>query len=231
MREYLLDLPSFIISLTIYIFISKLTIQKYFQTRDYILIIFLILELGLIYDIIIILLGFLMPNDLLLFFNKLRFILHGILVPSLILFCGYALNASGKFYYGHLFFNIILTITGLILGIITKLTIVEGSLIKRCIFSKDNSLIIILIFSFINIICVIYMIIVGIILFINKREKFFLLSGIFMFLFSAIGPTIGKTYLNYLFSMYGEILMVIFLYLFFRKKMEFKIKSKNLKIN
>ena len=172
-----------------------------------------------------------MPNNLLLSFNKLRFILHGLLVPLLILFCGYALNASGKFYYGHLSINILFTITGLILGLITKLTIVEGSLIKRCTVSKDNSLIIILIFSFINIICVIYMIFVGIILFIKKAEKFFLLSGIFMFLFSAIGPAIGKTYLNYLFSMYGEILMVIFLYLFFRNEIEFKIKSKDLKIN
>ena len=38
-----------------------------------------------------------------------------------------------------------------------------------------------------------------------------------MLLFSAIGPAVGMSELNYILSIYGEILMIIFLYLFFKK--------------
>ena len=61
------------------------------------------------------------------------------------------------------------------------------------------------------------MIVVGVLLFIKKKEYFFFLSGFFMLLFSAIGPAVGMSELNYILSIYGEILMIIFLYLFFKK--------------
>ena len=105
----------------------------------------------------------------LIFLNQFRFIFHRLLVPLLILFCGYALNASGKTYYINLFINIILSIIGTIVGIISKIKIVEGSVLKRYTLSIDVSKIELLIFTLINIGCVIYMIIVGVILFIKKK--------------------------------------------------------------
>ena len=87
----------------------------------------------------------------------------------MILFCGYALDASGKTYYINLFINIILSIIGTIVGIISKIKIVEGSVLKRYTLSIDVSKIELLIFTLINIGCVIYMIIVGVILFIKKK--------------------------------------------------------------
>ena len=47
-----------------------------------------------------------------------------------------------------------------------------------------------------------------------------------MFIFSAIGPATRNSDLNYLLSMYGEVLMVIFLYLFFHKKEHLKSNQK-----
>ena len=96
MREYFLDIPSFIIGLIIYIIISKLSISEYLIKKDLILIFFLVDIFGSIYDQIIILLGFSMSDSILLFFNRLRFILHGLFVPLLILYSGYALNLEGK---------------------------------------------------------------------------------------------------------------------------------------
>ena len=121
------------------------------------------------YDGIVLLIGFLLPESLLIFLNKFRFIFHGLLVPLLILFCGYKLDASGKTYYINLFINIILSIIGTIVGIISKIKIVEGSVLKRYTLSVDVSKIELLIFTLINIGCVIYMIIVGVILFIKKK--------------------------------------------------------------
>ena len=74
------------------------------------------------------------------------------------------------------------------------------------------------IFTLINVICVIYMIIVGIILYIRKKDYYFFLSGFLMLIFAAVGPATGTFYLIFLLSIYGEILMVIFLYLFFHFK-------------
>ena len=148
----------------------------------------------------------------------------------MILFCGYALDASGKTYYINLFINIILSIIGTIVGIISKIKIVEGSVLKRYTLSIDVSKIELLIFTLINIGCVIYMIIVGVILFIKKKDYYFFLSGFFMFFFSAIGPLTKNSHLNYLLSTYGEILLVIFLYMFFRKQVRLNIKLKDSKI-
>ena len=52
-----------------------------------------------------------------------------------------------------------------------------------------------------------------------------------MLIFSAIGPVVKNPDINYLLSMYGEVLMVIFLYLYFRKIDVEKIgKKKNFEI-
>ena len=70
------------------------------------------------------------------------------------------------------------------------------------------------------------MIIVGIILFVKQREYYFFLSGLFMLIFSAIGSILGKSEFDYLISMYGEVLMIVFLYLFFKKKVEEIVSNK-----
>ena len=220
MREYYLDIPSIIIGIIIYIIISMLTISYYLNNKEIILIFFLIEIFGLIYDGAIILLGFLMSDTILIFFNRLRFILHGILVPLLILFSGYAINAKGKYFYIHLGILIVLSIIGMIAGIITKLKIVEDVVLKRCTFDEDMTSFTMITFNVMNIGSVLYMIVVGVLLLIRKKEYFFFLSGLFMFIFSAIGPAIGKPELNYLLSMYGEVLMIIFLYLFFKNNGE-----------
>ena len=220
MREYYLDIPSIIISIIIYIIIIKLSISYYLNNKDIILIFFLIEIFGLIYDGAIILLGFLMSDSVLFFFNRLRFILHGILVPLLILFSAYAINATGKYFFIHLSILLILSIIGMLDGIFVKLKIVEDAVLRRCTFDEKMPSFFMITFTIMNIGTVLNMIIVGIILLIRKEDYFFFLSGLFMLIFSAVGPAIGKPELNYLLSIYGEVLMIIFLYLFFKKNGE-----------
>ena len=230
MREYFLDIPSIIIGIIIYIIIFKLTISYYINNKDIILICFLIEIFGLIYDGGIILLGFLMSDSVLIFFNRLRFILHGILVPLLILFSGYAINATGIYFYIHLGILIILSIIGMIAGIITKLKIVEDVILKRCTFDEEMTSFIMISFNVMNIGSVLYMIVIGVLLLIRRKQYFFFLAGLFMLIFSAIGPAIGKPELNYLLSMYGEVLMIIFLYLFFKENGEENLNLNQLEV-
>ena len=89
--------------------------------------------------------------------------------------------------------------------------------IKRCGQHEDTPSWVGSVDTVMNIGSVIYMLIAGIILFIIKREFFYFLSGFFMLIFSAIGPASGNADLNFLLSVYGEILMIIFLFVFFKK--------------
>ena len=230
MREYFLDIPTILIAAIIYIYIIKLSIDVFLLKKQLILILFIVQILGLIYDGIVILLGFSMSESVLMFFNKFRFIFHGLLVPLLIIFCGNALNLKGKFFYLNLLINIILSIFGIILGIICNLDIVDENVLKRCNFSSDEKKFIKISFTLMNIGCVIYMIVAGIILYVKKKDYYFFLSGFFMLLFSAIGPAVGKSNLNYLLSMYGEVLMIIFLYFFFKNKTQEPINIKQIEM-
>ena len=227
MREFYLDIPTIIIGTIIYIIISKLTISEYLAYKELILIIFLIEIIGLIYDGMIILLGSTMTEWLLMFLNQLRFIFHGLLVPVLILFSGYALDYKSKTYFINLIINIILSIFGFFIGIITELKVEDSGVLKRCTFSDDIPLFINISFILMNIGCVIYMIIAGIILYVKSREYYFLLAGVFMLIFSAIGPAMGNPDITYLLSMYGEVLMIIFLYLYFKKTIRAKYRKSN----
>ena len=65
---------------------------------------------------------------------------------------------------------------------------------------------------------VIPLMIAGIIVWIKQKTPFLFLSGFFMFAFSALGPATGNTDLIFYISMFGEVLMVLFLYLYALKK-------------
>ena len=62
------------------------------------------------------------------------------------------------------------------------------------------------------------MIIAGVIVWIRQKTPFFFLSGFLMFAFSALGPASGNADLIFFISMFGELFMVLFLYLYARLK-------------
>ena len=61
---------------------------------------------------------------------------------------------------------------------------------------------------------VIPLMITGIIVWIKQKTPLLFLSGFFMFAFSALGPATGNTDLIFYISMFGEVLLVLFLYLY-----------------
>jgi hypothetical protein len=63
---------------------------------------------------------------------------------------------------------------------------------------------------------VIPLILAGIAVWIRQKTPFLFLSGFLMFLFSALGPATGNFDLIFYISMYGEVLMVLFFYLYAR---------------
>ena len=209
---------SVIVATVVYALIFGLSIREYFKMKRLVFILLMIECVGFIYDSIIMLIGKELSDDSLKGTNIVRYILHGILVPTLIAFTGYALQFRRDKLYINWVVTIICIILGLAAAICTKMSMEdEFGKLKRCGIDDDTPGWVSPIDTVMNIGSVIYMLIAGIILIVVKRDFFYFLSGLLMLIFSAIGPASGNSDLNFLLSVYGEVLMIIFLFVFFKK--------------
>ncbi len=177
-----------------------------------------VLTLGLILDAAIIGLGFVLTPETLAAVSPVRFIAHGLLIPLLFPICGYALNLKKPVMIGVWIFTALLMAAGVAQALATKLvpeTIANVTRMKAGEGTPKWAETISMALSFGT---VIPMMIVGIIVWIKEKTPHLFLSGLLMFAFSALGPATGNTDLIFFISMFGEILMVLFLYLYARVK-------------
>ena len=177
-----------------------------------------VLTLGLILDAAIIGLGSVMPPETLQAISPARFIAHGLLIPLLFPICGYALNLKKPVMTVVWIVTALIMIAGVAQAIATKLVPETIANVMRFKAGKDtpgwaNTISMALSFG-----TVIPMMIAGIIVWIKEKTPHLFLSGFLMFAFSALGPATGNTDLIFFISMFGEILMVLFLYLYARAK-------------
>ena len=177
-----------------------------------------VLTLGLILDAAIIGLGSVMPPETLQAISPARFIAHGLLIPLLFPICGYALNFKKPLMTVVWIITILIMAAGVAQAIATKLVPETIANVMRFKAGKDtpgwaNTISMALSFG-----TVIPMMIAGIIVWIKEKTPHLFLSGFLMFAFSALGPATGNTDLIFFISMFGEILMVLVLYLYARAK-------------
>ena len=170
---------------------------------------------GLAFDAIIQGLGVLIGEGAFLKgISQVRYILHGILIPLLIpiAFIGYGIKKkSAK--------AIVFTITGIVIllgiymGVTTKTEPVFFAGVLR--YGQDTELTptFSIVFNLvISIGGVIPLIILGIMDLVKHRTPFIMLSGLLMFIASAIPPAIGLNDYNFVITMFGELLMALFFY-------------------
>lgn len=177
-----------------------------------------ILTLGLILDAAIIGLGSILTPEALQTVSPVRFIAHGLLIPLLFPIMGYSLNFKKFLMFFVWTFTLALMIAGVLQAVKTVLvpeTIANVTRMKAGEGTPKWADTVSRILSFGT---VIPMMIVGIIVWIKEKTPHLFLSGFFMFAFSALGPATGNTDLIFFISMFGEILMVLFLYLYARAK-------------
>ena len=173
-----------------------------------------ILTLGLIADAAIIGLGSVLTPEALQTVSPVRFIAHGLLIPLLFPIMGYALNFRKIPMFIVWWFTLGLMVAGVLQAIKTPLvpeTIAGVTRMKAAENTPKWAETISRILSFGT---VIPMMIAGIIVWIRQKTPHLFLSGFFMFAFSALGPATGNTDLIFFISMFGEILMVFFLWLY-----------------
>ena len=177
-----------------------------------------ILTLGLVIDAAIIGLGSVLKPDTLAAISPVRFIAHGLLIPLLFPICGYALNLKKTVMTVVWICTALVMAAGVAQAVKTVLvpeTIANVTRFKAGEGTPRWAEAVSRVLSFGT---VIPMMIVGIVAWIREKTPHLFLSGLLMFAFSALGPATGNADLIFFISMFGEILMVLFLYLYARAK-------------
>ena len=173
---------------------------------------------GLILDAVTIGLGSVLNAGILKAISPVRFIAHGILIPLLFPVCGYALELKKPLMNAVWIVTGILVAAGAAEGACTVLDLREIAGVIRYASSDATPAwanIISMVLSFGT---VIPMMIIGVIVWIRQKTPHLFLSGFLMFVFSALGPATGNADLIFFISMFGELFMILFLYLYALKR-------------
>lgn len=177
-----------------------------------------VLTLGLILDAAIIGLGSVLPQSTLSEISPIRFIAHGLLIPLLFPICAYALNFRKLPMILVWMFTVLVMAFGVAQALVTVLEPKELAGVVRYAAGEGTPRWAEAISRVLSFGTVIPMMIVGVIVWIKEKTPHLFLSGLLMFVFSALGPATGNADLIFFISMFGELLMVLFLYLYARAK-------------
>ena len=176
-----------------------------------------VMTLGLILDAALIGLGTVLDPTTLAAVSPVRFIAHGLLIPLLLPICGYALRWKKSAMTAVWIVTVLLMAAGVAQALCTVLELREIAGVKRYASGESTPQWADLISQVLSFGTVIPMIIAGIVVWIKQKNPHLFLSGFLMFAFSALGPATGNTDLIFFISMFGELLMVFFLWLCARK--------------
>jgi len=216
MREFLLtSCPTAIWCITaVELLLLILMFRKYSLTKTPILLCMALITTGLFADALGISLGSVLTGEVMTAVSRIRFISHGLLIPLLFPVCAYALGFNMKWATLIWIFTLILMAAGLSEALATVLEPSSIAGVTRFKAADSTPGWATAISNALSFGTVIPLIIVGIIVWVKQRTPFLFLSGFFMFTFSALGPASGNADLIFYISMFGELLMVFFLYLY-----------------
>ncbi len=177
-----------------------------------------LVALGLFYDSLMLALGGVVKDSAVFkAFSQFRFISHGALIPLLFPIAGYGLKLSKKPMLGLWCFTGLLMVAGILEGCFTSLELKEvGSVIRYASGSLTPAWAG-TISSILSYGTVLPLIVAGIIVIFKQKTPFLFLSGFLMFAFSALGPATGNFDLIFFISMFGELFMILFFYLYAEK--------------
>ena len=220
MREFLLtSCPIAIWCITLAeLFLLILMYKKYSVEKKPILLCMALITTGLFMDALGISLGSVLSGVVMTVVSRIRFISHGLLIPLLFPICAYALHFNGKWTRIVWIFTAALMVAGLAEAVATVLEPCAIAGVTRFKAAESTPGWATAISNVLSFGTVIPLMIAGIVVWIRQKTPFLFLSGFFMFAFSALGPATGNADLIFYISMFGELLMVLFLYLYACRK-------------
>ena len=193
-----------------------LLFSRYAKTKNILFLLSGLLTVGLFYDAAVLALGtFMADGPLLAALSRMRYVLHGGLIPLIFALCAYALNAKGFWLKAVWGLTIVLCALGVADGIIRVLGVQTVAGVTRYV-SVSAPAWAEIVNSLLTFGTVIPLMIVGIVVWKKQKTPRLFLAGFLMYLFSALGVICLE--LMFYISMYGEVLMATFFYLYAVKK-------------
>ena len=180
-----------------------------------------LLGVGLCYDAAIIGLGGMILPPVLPMFSRVRFVLHGLLLPLNLVICAYSLPFYRKPRIATWVLTGILMALGAAAECLRELTLAEpiGGIVRYVSASPKDSWM-----EIVNTVLsygtVLPVIIIGIAVCVKHKSPSILLAGLLMFGFAALGPATGNFDLIFLISMFGELFMLLFYTIFEKRHLE-----------
>ena len=198
------------------VFFTVLLFSRYAKSKNLIYLLSGLICVGLSYDALALAVGsFMTEGPLLMAISRLRYVFHGGLIPLIFLICAYALNFKGFWKTAAWVFTFVLIALGIADGCIRTIgaTTVAGICRYASVTAPAWAEIVNSLLTFGT---VIPMMIAGIFVWIKQKTPHLFLSAFLMFAFSGLGAACLE--LMFYISMYGELLMTLFLYLYAKKK-------------
>ena len=190
--------------------------RRYVTTKSLIFLLSGLICVGLTYDALILALGsFMTEGAALLALSRMRYVFHGGLIPLIFLICAYALDFKGFWKTAAWVLTGVLVILGIADGCIRVIgpTTVAGICRYASVSAPAWAEIVNSLLTFGT---VIPMMIAGVVVWKKQKTPHLFLSAFLMFLFSGLGAACME--LMFYISMYGELLMALFLYFYAVRK-------------
>ena len=218
MRDLLIENCSLVIWIIVAIeaILGVSLAAAYKKDRRPIIICMILVDVGLLVDALLINLGGFFDGGLPEPVSRLRFILHGMLIPLLFPICGYSLKLKRKVMSVIWALTAVVMVLGLAEGMSITLELIQIGDVVRHNSADSSPAWAETIRSFLSFGTVIPLIIVGIAVWIKQKTPTLFLSGFLMFIFAALGPATGNFDLLFVITMIGEVLMILFFMLYVR---------------
>lgn len=218
MRDFLMAscVPALWIISAFHIVFMVLLFRKFAATKNILFLLSGILTFGLFYDAAILALGSVMQEGALLMgLSRMRYVLHGMLIPLIFALCAYALNAKGFWLKAIWVLTSVLMALGIADGCVRTIGVetVAGVCRYASVTAPAWAEIVNSLLTFGT---VIPLMIVGIVVWVKQKTPHLFLAGFLMFAFSGLGAACLE--LMFYISMYGELLMALFLYFYALRK-------------
>ena len=198
------------------LFFTVLLFSRYIKTKNLIFLLSGMICVGLTYDALVLAFGsFLTEGTALLALSRMRYVFHGGLIPLIFAICAYALNFKKVWKIAAWVFTGVLIVLGIADGCIREIGVqtVAGVCRYASVSAPAWAEIVNSLLTFGT---VIPMMIAGVVVWIKQKTPHLFLSAFLMFLFSGLGAACLE--LMFYISMYGELLMALFLYFYALRK-------------
>jgi hypothetical protein len=218
MKELLFEscpIMLWVISIVELIF-TVLLFSRYAKSKNLIFLLSGLICVGLTYDALVLAFGsFMTEGAALMALSRMRYVLHGGLIPLIFVICAYALNFKGFWKITAWIFAGILIALGIADGCIRVIdaTTVAGICRYASVSAPAWAEIVNSLLTFGT---VIPMMVAGIVVWVKQKTPHLFLSAFLMFAFSGLGAACLE--LMFYISMYGELLMALFLYFYAMRK-------------